>query len=87
MLVQFTDSEGREVWLNPIHVKAVRVRKGLLGGKKGADVWFSWQTASESIAIPMEPTEVATLLNAGMPEVMLPGPAAGDEDDDEDSRN
>lgn len=85
MLVPFTDSEGREVWVNPIHVKAVRVRKGLLGGKKGSDIWFSWQTSSESIAIPLEPSEVAAALNAAMPAVMLPAPVS-DEDEDEDSK-
>jgi hypothetical protein len=30
VLVQFIDSEGRETWINPIHVKAVRTSKGLL---------------------------------------------------------
>lgn len=79
MLVPFTDSEGREVWINPIHVKAVRVKKGLLGGKKGSEIWFSWATGASAINVNLEPAAVAAHLNAGMPD-LLP-PVADDEDE------
>lgn len=83
MLVPFIDADGREVWINPIHVKAVRVKTGLLGGaKKGCEIWFSWQTTSESISILEEPSVVAAQLNAGMPAAMAISPT-GDEDDED----
>lgn len=81
MLVRFTDSEGREVWVNPVHVKAVRAKKGLLGGKKGTEIWFDWETGSESVDVPLEPEQVAGALNAAMPEVMgLPLPPEGSDE-------
>lgn len=83
MLVPFTDSEGREAWINPIHVKVVRTKKGLLGGKKGTEVWFSWTTGSESIKIPEEPSAVAMKLNAAMPEMIAQQPLPPFSPDDE----
>jgi hypothetical protein len=73
MLVQFTTTDGREIWINPIHVKAVRAKTGLLGGKKNAtEIWLGWTSTSESIDVPMSPAEVATLLNAATPAALLP---------------
>lgn len=71
MLVQLTDAEGRETWVNPIHVKVVRTRKGMLGGQKGTEVWFSFHATSEAVYFSEPPDQVATLLNAAMPPVLL----------------
>lgn len=70
MLVRFEDSEGRETWLNPLHVKVVRTRKGMLGGGKGTEVWFSFNSTSEAIYFSQEPEEIAAALNSGMPPVV-----------------
>ncbi len=70
MLVQFTDSEGRETWINPIHVKAVRTSKGVFGGVKGTEIWFDWRSDSVSITVKESPEQVATILNAAMPAVV-----------------
>ncbi len=81
MLVQFTTTDGREVWINPIHVKALRAKTGLLGGKKNAtEIWLSWVSTSESIDVPMSPTEVAGLLDAAAPAGLWPSVLDGDED-------
>ncbi len=72
MLVKFTDTEGRDTWINAIHVKVVRVSKGLLGGVKGSEIWFSWNSTSESITVRNSPDEVAAALTAAMPASMPP---------------
>jgi len=79
MLVQFTDHELRETWINPIHVKLIRTWRGALGGKKGTEVWFSFNGSSEAVYLDAEPATVALQLNAAMPLVMLP---PSDEDPD-----
>ncbi len=74
MLVQFIDSEGRETWINPIHVKAVRTSKGLLGGVKGTEIWFDWRSDSVAVTVKESPEAVATILNAAMPAVVAYSP-------------
>lgn len=70
MFIRFIDAEGRDAWINPIHVKLVRTRKGMLGGVKGTEIWFSRSTGSEAVNVPLAPEEVATALNAAMPPVV-----------------
>lgn len=72
MLVQFTDHELRETWINPIHVKLIRTWRGTLGKKKGTEVWFSFNGGSEAVYLDAEPSAVAQQLNDAMPLVMLP---------------
>jgi len=74
LFVQFTDSEGRETWINPIHVKAVRTSKGLLGGVKGTEIWFDWRSDSVAVTVRETPEAVATILNAAMPAVIAYAP-------------
>lgn len=71
MLLHLTDAEGRETWINPIHVKVIRTRSGLLGGKKGCEVWFSFNSASEAIYFSEDPSDIAALVNAAMPPILL----------------
>jgi hypothetical protein len=70
MLIQLTDAEGRETWINPIHVKIVRTRKGMLGGGKGSEVWFSFHATSEAVYFSESPADIAAMLNAAMPPVI-----------------
>jgi hypothetical protein len=79
MFICFTDAEGREAWINPIHVKLVRTRKGMLGGVKGAEIWFSRAAGAEAVNVPLAPAEVAAALNAAMPPVIAID--SGGEDD------
>lgn len=81
MLVPFTDSELRETWINPIHVHLIRTWRGALGGKKGTEVWFSFNGSSEAVYIEEDPASVAVKLNAAMPVIMLPPTDAGDDQD------
>lgn len=73
MLTPFTTTDGREIWINPVHVKAVRGKTGLMGGKKpGTEIWLSWESTSEAVTVPDDVAEVAEKLNANMPEVFFP---------------
>lgn len=71
MLIPLTDEQGRETWINPIHVKVVRARKGILGGGKGTEVWFSFTGSSEAIYFTDSPAAIAAALNAGMPSAIV----------------
>jgi hypothetical protein len=79
MLIQFFDADGRETWINPIQVRVVRAKKGLLGGVKGTEVWMSYSSTSSSVEVPLPTTEVAERLNAAMPAVWF-----GDSTDDDE---
>lgn len=71
MLIRLADAEGRETWINPIHVKVVRTRKGMLGGEKGTEVWFSFNATSEAIYFSEPPEHIAAMIDAAMPPVLL----------------
>lgn len=81
MLVPFTDAEGRETWINALHVKVVRTRKGMLGGKKGAEVWFSWASSASAVNIPEDPATVSLKLNAALAQLPAPLFPPSDADD------
>ena len=76
MLISLTDADGRETWINPIHVKIVRTRKGMLGGEKGTEVWFSFHNTSEAVYFSEPPEEIAQAINAAMPPVLLIDPSS-----------
>jgi hypothetical protein len=78
MFVHFTDKDGCDTWINPLQVKAVRDHKGLLGGKKGSEIWLSGMYGA--IMIPQPPAEIATLLNAALPSNLF---TPTDDDDDQ----
>jgi hypothetical protein len=79
MFVKFDDADGREVWVNPTQVRLVREKRGLLGGVKGSEIWFSYSQMSSSVDVPLAPDEVAGLLDAAMPSAWW----SGSTDDDE----
>lgn len=79
MLVQFFDSDNRETWINPIQVRVIRAKKGLLGAARGTEIWLSYSSLSESVDVPAPPAVVAASLNAAMPAAWF-----GDSTDDDD---
>ncbi len=64
MLVHLQDTDGRDIWINPIHVKVLRTKKGIFGGgKKGTEIWLGWTGTSEAIVVPQDPTDIAAAMN------------------------
>ena len=74
MLVRLTELKGPSVWVNPIHVKAVR------GRAKYTEVIIPINTALGQAAIKVKesPEEVVELLNTGMPDFLPPLPLDDD---------
>jgi len=70
MLVRLTDKSGTDWWVNPMHVKAVKGKRGL------SEVFLALNSTwgQTSIKVRQSPDEVATLLNAAMPEVFAYAP-------------
>lgn len=75
MLVELTDTKGRQVWINPIHVKAVRDKS------KYVEVVLPHNSQmGQSVIKARGPVEdIVRAINAGMPEFMLPLPPEEDE--------
>jgi len=66
MLIKLTDIKGRDVWINPLYVKAVTSR-----GKEGAEVFVTYgsvwsQVTSIKVKAPAE--DVAAAISAAMPD-------------------
>lgn len=73
MLTPFTTTDGKEIWINAIHVRVLRAKTGLLGGKKpGTEVWLAWEATTQAIEVSDAPDETAMKLNASMPAFYLP---------------
>ncbi len=91
MLVHLQDTDGRDVWINPIHVKVLRAKKGILGGaKKGTEIWLGWTSTSEAIVVPQDPKDIAAAMNAVLAMIAAGGSSAHslgalDSSDDEHS--
>lgn len=64
MLVKFTDVKGVNYWVNPLHVKMLREKKGL------TEVFIVYNPgwASPSFKVKQSAEEVAALLDAAMPD-------------------
>lgn len=85
MLIKLTDINKKDVWVNPLYVKAVRAEKGIV------KVFITFGTAwsrEEVVKVLGDPQAVADLINAGMPETPAILAAAGisTEMDEEDRR-
>ena len=68
MLVKLTDTKGKEVWINPLYVKAVQSR-----GDDGAEVFITFGTTwsqVSSIKVKASAADVATSISAAMPDAM-----------------
>jgi hypothetical protein len=81
MLVKFTDKDGLEVWINPIHIKFVRENRGTFGAKKGTAIGFTQDALATPIIVPEETAVVAEKISAAMPRAFFIEPT-GDEDDE-----
>ncbi len=66
MLVRLTTAEGKDLWINPIHVKAIEPVRN------GAKVYFvftgSW-AGNQGIKVQHDAATVADMLNAAMPDL------------------
>ncbi len=73
MFVRLTDHKDNPVWVNPIHVRAVRERS------KYTEVVLPMNTSMGQVIVKIKQPaeEVVELLNAGMPE-FLPFPPDDD---------
>jgi uncharacterized protein YlzI (FlbEa/FlbD family) len=74
MLVRLTDIKGQPVWVNPIHVRAVRAKS------KYTEVIVPLNTAMGQSVVKVKESvdEVVETLNAGMPEILPPLPPDDD---------
>lgn len=66
MLVKLTTEDGKDVWINPIHVKAIEPTR------KGAKVFFLYTGAwgaNHAVKVQQDAATAAELLNAGMPDL------------------
>jgi uncharacterized protein YlzI (FlbEa/FlbD family) len=70
MLVRLTELRGQPVWVNPIHVKAVRPKS------KFTEIIIPMNSAlgQASVKVKESAEEVVELLNAGMPDYLPPLP-------------
>lgn len=66
MLVKLTDTKNREVWINPLYVKAVQSK-----GNEGAEVFITYGSAWSqvtSIKVKAPAADVAMSISAAMPD-------------------
>jgi len=67
MLVKLTDAKGNEVWINPIHVKLIREKRGK--SEIHMAVGSAWGAAPATLKIRVPAEELVAVLNAGMPDM------------------
>lgn len=74
MLVRLTDTKDQPVWVNPIHVKAVRPKS------KYTEVFVPLNSSFGTVSIKVKgtPEEIVDALNAGMPDLLPPLPPEDD---------
>ena len=71
MLIPITEKDGRQTWLNPLHVRWVRSNRGMLGGEKpGAAIGVGDDTPVETLE---EPRGLALRLGAALSTVLGAG--------------
>lgn len=64
MLVKLTDTRGRESWINPVYVRALREKSGV------TEVCIQIPgTLGNGIRVPKPMDEVAMAINVAMPDV------------------
>lgn len=74
MLVRLTDTRGRDVWINPIYVRAVRSKS------KHIEIIIRYSSAMGSSLLKVNGSveEVVEAINVGMPEILSPMPPEDD---------
>jgi len=79
MLTKLTDVKGVEWWINPIHVKLIREKRGK------SEVHMAspsvWGNQSPSLRVPIPADELAAVLNAAMPDMAFVPEDEGGMDD------
>ena len=71
MLVKLTGEDGKDLWINPIHVKVIEATR------RGARVYFLYSGAwgaNHAVKVQQDAATAADLLNAGMPDLLYPPP-------------
>lgn len=87
MLAKLTDKDGDTVWVNPLHVRSVKVGTGFLGGHKGTLIWLSSELIhGHHVYVRESPDAVASALNAAAIPMSLTELMAS-EDDHRQSKN
>lgn len=64
MLVKLTDTKGLTYWLNPIHVKMLREKKGVT--EIFLTINSSWPSPNLKVKEPLD--AIAAMISAAMPE-------------------
>ena len=66
MLIPITETDGRETWVNPLHVRAVRSARGVMGGKKSGSQLIIGGVHTDTLSVREDPPIVAARLNASL---------------------
>ncbi len=66
MFVRFADKKGRDIWVNPLHVKAVAP-----AGERMADLYFTYGAWGSGATLRVQSTgeEASLALSAAMPPI------------------
>jgi len=79
MLVKLIDIKGKEVWLNPVYVKAVTANKRKGYTEVHCSSFGSFGTSTIRVNVPAD--EVAAALTEAMPGAVPYGVLLGEEDE------
>lgn len=70
MLIQITEKDGRQTWINPLHVRWIRQNRGMLGGEKpGAQLGMGDLVPVET---PESPSDIAGRVGAALATTLNP---------------
>jgi hypothetical protein len=68
-LVRLTDKDGKDVWVNSLHVRTIAVKSGVFGGKKGTEIALSGlggMHGGVSLIVAEDPETVASLISEAL---------------------
>lgn len=75
MLIPIAEKDGRQTWINPLHVRWVRSNRGMLGGDKpGSQIGVGDQLPLET---GESPAELAARLGAALSVMLSSSAIAG----------
>lgn len=70
MLIQITEKDGRQTWVNPLHVRWIRQNRGMLGGEKpGAQIGMGDLVPVDT---PESPADIASRVGAALATALNP---------------
>lgn len=78
-LIKLTDKDGKEIWINPIHVRSVAPKSGVFGASKGTEIMLGGMGSMHgglSYTVPGDPEQIAALVSDALLQFMplLPPP-------------